>query len=202
MDVKEKLVEILKQAPFEGKVLDEWWWEEKIRRIADHLISNGVTVHESSCPYCCDNGEGHGMLKHSYDDEDGMEMSIHPSTRKENGYQSQAWWATVHFRGECRDFYIEVCPFCGRRLVPLKEERETAMPHPQKGDKHMDNYKLTPNTTTLENSYDEHIIKVEITFISDKPKSAEEVKKLLDADHVLIESTKVFHHKGRKRRKK
>ena len=71
-----------------------------------------------------------------------------------------------------------------------------------KGDKHMDNYELTPNTTTLENSYDEHIIKVEITFISDKPKSAEEIKKLLDADHVLIESTKVSHHKGRKRRKK
>ena len=33
MDVREKLVEILKQAPFEGKVLDEWWWEEKIKRI-------------------------------------------------------------------------------------------------------------------------------------------------------------------------
>ena len=46
MDVREKLIEILKQAPFEGKVLDEWWWEEKIRIIADHLISNGVTVQE------------------------------------------------------------------------------------------------------------------------------------------------------------
>ena len=46
MGVREKLIEILKQAPFEGKVLDEWWWEEKIRRIADHLISNGVTVQE------------------------------------------------------------------------------------------------------------------------------------------------------------
>ena len=46
MDVREKLVEILKQAPFEGKVLDEWWWEEKIMIIADHLISNGVTVNE------------------------------------------------------------------------------------------------------------------------------------------------------------
>ena len=46
MDVREKLVEILKQAPFEGKVLDEWWWEEKIKRIADHLIRNGVTVQE------------------------------------------------------------------------------------------------------------------------------------------------------------
>lgn len=46
MDIREKLVEILKQAPFEGKVLDEWWWEEKIKRIADHLIRNGVTVQE------------------------------------------------------------------------------------------------------------------------------------------------------------
>lgn len=46
MDVREKLMEILKQAPFEGKVLDEWWWEEKIRIIADHLISSGVTVQE------------------------------------------------------------------------------------------------------------------------------------------------------------
>ena len=68
-----------------------------------------------------------------------------------------------------------------------------------KGDKHMDNYELTPNTTTLENSYDEHIIKVEITFIGDEPKSAEEIKKLLGADHVLIKSTKVFHHKRRNR---
>ena len=46
MDVREKLVEILKQAPFEGKVLDEWWWEEKIARIADHLIAHGITVQE------------------------------------------------------------------------------------------------------------------------------------------------------------
>ena len=46
MDVREKLIEILKQAPFEGEVLDEWWLEEKIKRIADHLISNGVTVQE------------------------------------------------------------------------------------------------------------------------------------------------------------
>ena len=46
MDVREKIVEILKQAPFEGKVLDEWWFEEKIKRIADHLIRNGVTVQD------------------------------------------------------------------------------------------------------------------------------------------------------------
>ena len=123
MNVREKLIELILDAkrtdPEKGSFTEY---------LADYLISHGVTVRKSSCPYCCDNGEGHGRLKHSYDDEDGMEMSIHPSARKENGYQSQAWWATVHFRGECRDFYIEVCPFCGRRLVPLKEEWETAMP--------------------------------------------------------------------------
>ena len=46
MDAREKLIDILKQAPFEGKVLDEWWWEEKIKMIADHLIASGVTVQE------------------------------------------------------------------------------------------------------------------------------------------------------------
>ena len=46
MDAREKLIDILKQAPFEGKVLDEWWLEEKIKAIADHLIANGVTVQE------------------------------------------------------------------------------------------------------------------------------------------------------------
>ena len=140
MDVREKLVELLKTnacpSPFMCDPACRYYGlgDCFTYRFADHLIAHGVTVQESSCPYCCDNGEGHGMLKHSYDDEDGMEMSIHPSTRNENGYQSQAWWATVHFRGECRDFYIEVCPFCGRRLVPLKEERETAMPQPPKGE--------------------------------------------------------------------
>ena len=131
MDVREKLVEIVKKAAYSS--LPSNTEDFHLNMFVTNLLSHGVTVQESSCPYCCDNGEGHRMLKHSYDDEDGMEMSIHPSTRKENGYKSQSWWATVHFRGECRDFYIEVCPFCGRRLVPLKEERETAMPQPSKG---------------------------------------------------------------------
>ena len=134
MDVREKLVELLRNSPHLDTIKGYKGNDCTFEQGADWLIARGVTVQKSSCPYCCDNGEGHGMLKHSYDDEDGMEMSIHPSTRNENGYQSQAWWATVHFRGECRDFYIEVCPFCGRRLVPLKEERETAMPQPPKGE--------------------------------------------------------------------
>ena len=46
MSVREKLIDILKQAPFEGKVLDKWWWEEKIKMIVDHLIANSVTVQK------------------------------------------------------------------------------------------------------------------------------------------------------------
>ena len=77
MDVREKLVELI----FDSlcRHIDKSC--KLAENIADDLISNGVTVHESGCPYCCDNDEGHRMLKHSYDDEDGMEMSIHPSTR-------------------------------------------------------------------------------------------------------------------------
>ena len=134
MDVREKLIELLQNAKAAMKSENLSCDIARNMFVVDFMMENGVTVRKSSCPYCCDNGEGHGRLKHSYDDEDGMEMSIHPSAREENGYQSQAWWATVHFRGECRDFYIEVCPFCGRRLVPLKEERETAMHQPPKGE--------------------------------------------------------------------
>lgn len=123
MDVREKLVELIDDMQRSGTGYFGSTIENK--KIADYLISNGVTVQEN------------------------MKMS---------------------------DEFL-------------------------KGDKHMDNYELTPNTTTLENSYDEHIIKVEITFIGEEPKSAEEIKKLLGADHVLIKSTKVFHHKRRNRRK-
>ena len=108
----------------------------------------------------------------------------------------------MEYRQLRNDWFEETCGWLSEHNGLFSVTHWMPLPHPPKGDKHMDNYKLTPNTTTLENSYDEHIIKVEITFISDKPKSAEEIKKLLDADHVLIESTKVFHHKGRKRRKK
>ena len=75
MDVREKLIEILKQAPFEGKVLDEWWWEEKIKRIADHLISNGVTLQEW---ISVDDG-----LPTIYDaDDDNCVLAIHKATNK------------------------------------------------------------------------------------------------------------------------
>ena len=119
---------------------------------------------------------------------------------EDNGYMHIP--RVMEYRQAKNDWFEETYDWLSEHNGLFSVTHWMPLPHPPKGDKHMDNYKLTPNTTTLENSYDKHIIKVEITFISDKPKSAEEIKKLLDADHVLIESTKVFHHKGRKRRKK
>ena len=104
MDVKEKLVEILKQAPFEGKVLDEWWWEEKIKKIADHLISNGVTVQE--CGYWvsltdCANA--------------GVYCSVcHKKVYKED-------YAWCNRKNKLRSDY---CPHCGAKMTPQPPKGE------------------------------------------------------------------------------
>lgn len=50
--MREKLIEVLKTAPFEGQILDYWWFEEKIARFADYLIANGVTIKVGSCKGC------------------------------------------------------------------------------------------------------------------------------------------------------
>ena len=107
MDVREKLVEILKQAPFEGKVLDEWWWEEKIKRIADHLISSGVTVQElDGCEYCSEDSEGYRKMIGAF--------SI------TNPFHGNVW--NIETR-HCKPRQIYFCPMCGRRLTkPPKGE--------------------------------------------------------------------------------
>ena len=98
MDVRDKLVEILKQAPFEGRVLDEWWFEEKIKKIADHLISNGVTVQE--CGYWvsltdCANA--------------GVYCSVcHKKVYKED-------YAWCNRKNKLRSDY---CPHCGAKMMP------------------------------------------------------------------------------------
>ena len=107
MDVREKLVEILKQAPFDGEVLDEWWWEEKIKRIADHLISSGVTVQElDGCEYCSEDSEGYRKMIGAF--------SI------TNPFHGNVW--NIETR-HCKPRQIYFCPMCGRRLTkPPKGE--------------------------------------------------------------------------------
>ena len=104
MDVREKLVEILKQAPFEGRVLDEWWFEEKIKRIADYLIRNGVTVQE--CGYWvsltdCANA--------------GVYCSVcHKKVYKED-------YAWCNRKNKLRSDY---CPHCGAKMMPQPPKGE------------------------------------------------------------------------------
>ena len=73
-------------------------------------IKDSIELRDEGCPYCT--GETK-RIKHSYDDEDGMIATI----RKND--QSLANWLVVNFRGEQREFYIEFCPFCGKRLIPF-----------------------------------------------------------------------------------
>ena len=114
MDVREKLVEILKQAPFEGKVLDEWWLEEKIKRIADHLISNGITVQAlDGCEYC---EKYEDLPEHFISDKPAGRVFNTCIQTDENG----RWHLEVP---SGVDIGIKFCPMCGRKL-----------PHPPKGE--------------------------------------------------------------------
>ena len=104
MDVRKKLVEILKQAPFEGKVLDEWWWEEKIRIIADHLITNGVTVQK--CGYWISLTEC-------------ANAGVYCSVCNKKVYKEDYAWCNR--KNKLRSDY---CPHCGAKM----------MLHPPKGE--------------------------------------------------------------------
>ena len=48
MDVREKLVELLREAPYNifGNKLGNYYFDSCLELIADHLITNGVTVQE------------------------------------------------------------------------------------------------------------------------------------------------------------
>ena len=104
MDAREKLVEILKQAPFEERVLDERWFEEKIKKIADHLISNGVTVQE--CGYWISL-------------TDCANAGVYCSVCNKKVYKEDYAWCNR--KNKLRSDY---CPHCGAKM----------MPHPPKGE--------------------------------------------------------------------
>lgn len=104
MNVREKLVEILKQAPFEGKVLDEWWWEEKIKKIADHLISNGVTVQEC----------GHWISL-----TECANAGVYCSVCHKKVYKEDYAWCNR--KNKLRSDY---CPHCGAKMMPQPPKGE------------------------------------------------------------------------------
>ena len=104
MDFREKLVEIFKQAPFEGEVLDEWWWEEKIKRIADHLINNGVTVQK--CGYWISL-------------TDCANAGVYCSVCNKKVYKEDYAWCNR--KNKLRSDY---CPHCGAKMMPYLPKGE------------------------------------------------------------------------------
>lgn len=84
-------------------------------------MKDSVEIRDRGCEFCNGSETENGRIKQSYDDKDGMIACIHPSKTNKYGHKSLAWWMTVNFRGEQRDFHIEFCPFCGKRLVPFRE---------------------------------------------------------------------------------
>ena len=104
MDVREKLVEILKQAPFEGRVLDEWWFEEKIKKIADHLISNGVTVQE--CGYWVSL-------------TDCANAGVYCSVCHKKVYKEDYAWCNRKNK-----LHSDYCPHCGAKMMPQPPKGE------------------------------------------------------------------------------
>ena len=104
MDVMEKLVEILKQAPFEGRALDEWWFEEKIKKIADHLISNGVTVQK--CGYWISL-------------TDCANAGVYCSVCNKKVYKEDYAWCNR--KNKLRSDY---CPHCGAKMMPQPPKGE------------------------------------------------------------------------------
>lgn len=112
MDVREKLVELLDNIYLPMMAGPDTIGEYRIphkfkKEIADHLISNGVTVQDmGGCEYCKEDNEGYRKMIGAF--------SI------TNPFHGNVWnIETCH----CKPRQIYFCPMCGRRLQqPQKEE--------------------------------------------------------------------------------
>ena len=80
-------------------------------------MKDSIELRDRGCRFCNERS-----IKPSYDDEDGMIACVHDTPPNRYGDKQLTWWLTVGFRGEQRDFVIEFCPFCGRRLKTYDEE--------------------------------------------------------------------------------
>ena len=94
MDVREKLVEILRKPIFPHELVDP------IEAVADYLLDSGVTVQElDGCEYCKEDSEGYRKMLGAF--------SI------TNPFHGSVWnIETCH----CKPRQIYFCPMCGRRL--------------------------------------------------------------------------------------
>ena len=94
MDVREKLIEILKKPIFPHEMVDP------IEAVADYLLDSGVTVQEmDGCEYCNEDSEGYRKMIGAF--------SI------TNPFHGNVWnIETCH----CKPRQIYFCPMCGRKL--------------------------------------------------------------------------------------
>ena len=94
MNVREKLVEILRKPIFPHELVDP------IEAVADYLLDSGVTVQElDGCEYCNEDSEGYRKMIGAF--------SI------TNPFHGNVWnIETCH----CKPRQIYFCPMCGRRL--------------------------------------------------------------------------------------
>ena len=94
MDVRDKLIEILRKPIFPHELVDP------IEAVADYLLDSGVTVQElDGCEYCNEDSEGYRKMIGAF--------SI------TNPFHGNVWnIETCH----CKPRQIYFCPMCGRRL--------------------------------------------------------------------------------------
>ena len=94
MDVREKLIEILRKPIFPHELVDP------TEAVADYLLDSGVTVQElDGCEYCKEDNEGYRKMIGAF--------SI------TNPFHGNVWnIETCH----CKPRQIYFCPMCGRKL--------------------------------------------------------------------------------------
>ena len=93
MDVREKLVELLREVQYQGNAV-HGFHDKYIQNgeLADHLIANGVTVQElDGCIRC----------------KDSQQMTVNISNKLVDGVNTGWLGGNLPAR---------YCPFCGRRL--------------------------------------------------------------------------------------
>lgn len=94
MDVREKLVEILRKPIFPHELVDP------IEAVADYLLDSGITLRElDGCEYCKEDNEGFRRMFGAF----SLANPLHGKT-----------WQ-IH-AGKCKPREINFCPMCGRRL--------------------------------------------------------------------------------------
>lgn len=106
MNVREKLVELLREAPYNifGNKLGNYYFDSCLELIANHLVNNGVTVQE--CGYWvsltdCANA--------------GVYCSVcHKKVYKED-------YAWCNRKNKLRSDY---CPHCGAKMIPQPPKGE------------------------------------------------------------------------------